>query len=514
MNFSYSPYEGVGRIQGLVGCWDLNEGTGTVAVDASGNGNNGTITGANWITGLFGNALNFTAGSRLLVSSSASFNISDHITLCAWIYPASTGQNGAGRIIAKNDPYDYGLAMNSDGSICFVANGRFLASSKAISLNKWHFVVGTFDKDLASNQVKIYVDGVLKGQATLASLSSSSTPIYIGNRADNIVAFNGTIDCVSIYNRTLSAVDVTSLYVMGEVPDPVSFASYYNYNDSATNDIMLIHVNSPDNKTNSVLVTCTSFFVSNKLIFQANDSVSLNVWTTLGQPVFTSGVWNSQNYTTSLTVNASSTCQLDWTPGASPSVSNISITPTYAGNTTIFSALWSDNQSLSGGGYIFCTNNTGQWTNSTWIAFDLNPDWGNTTLTLNSTAGIPIGFREYANNTLNLWGDTGIYAVTTTVVSTSIATVTPTPTPLVAASTKPTPKPTSTISSNATVPGTPVLTPSTAQNSFPTQMVLYVVVIIIVLLVVVLTFAFKKGYVSIELVDEDSPVESSDDYTI
>ena len=39
-----------GNEVGLVGYWDFEEGTGSVANDLSGNGNNGTINGASWST--------------------------------------------------------------------------------------------------------------------------------------------------------------------------------------------------------------------------------------------------------------------------------------------------------------------------------------------------------------------------------------------------------------------------------------------------------------------------------
>ena len=53
-NFSTPPYQGVTN---EVGYWDMNEGAGRTIIDESGNANNGTITGANWINGKFGNAL-------------------------------------------------------------------------------------------------------------------------------------------------------------------------------------------------------------------------------------------------------------------------------------------------------------------------------------------------------------------------------------------------------------------------------------------------------------------------
>ncbi len=45
---------------GLVGYWNFDEGSGTVAADGSGSGNNGTINGATWVAGKVGSgALSF-----------------------------------------------------------------------------------------------------------------------------------------------------------------------------------------------------------------------------------------------------------------------------------------------------------------------------------------------------------------------------------------------------------------------------------------------------------------------
>ena len=39
-----------GNEQGLVGCWDFNEGTGSTLTDQTSNGNHGTMNGATWST--------------------------------------------------------------------------------------------------------------------------------------------------------------------------------------------------------------------------------------------------------------------------------------------------------------------------------------------------------------------------------------------------------------------------------------------------------------------------------
>ena len=50
---------------GLVAAYGFDEGSGTTVTDASGNGNNGTITNATWVTtGKYGEALKFNGTQR------------------------------------------------------------------------------------------------------------------------------------------------------------------------------------------------------------------------------------------------------------------------------------------------------------------------------------------------------------------------------------------------------------------------------------------------------------------
>jgi hypothetical protein len=96
-----------------------------------------------------------------------------------------------------------------------------------------------------------------------------------------------------------------------------------------------------------------------------------------------------------------------------PKYSNVSVNNTIAGLPTLFSAYWTDNVALSG--YIFATNNTnGTWVNDSFMSMTGAANWSNVTKTLNSTEGLTIGWRIYANDTSNNWNDTGVQTLITT----------------------------------------------------------------------------------------------------
>lgn len=98
-------------------------------------------------------------------------------------------------------------------------------------------------------------------------------------------------------------------------------------------------------------------------------------------------------------------------PISPPSYSSISVSATFAGQSCTFYSGWNDNYGLSG--YIFSTNNTGLWQNTTWTPFLGTPSLASVTQNLNSNIGAVIGYNWYANNTNGLWNDTGLQTLTT-----------------------------------------------------------------------------------------------------
>jgi len=87
--------------KGLVGYWSMNEGTGTVAGDGSGNGNRGTLTGGpTWVDGKRGKALNFDGTNDYVDSvDGASLNLQS-VSMSAWVKTTTSG----GYIVAKKTP--------------------------------------------------------------------------------------------------------------------------------------------------------------------------------------------------------------------------------------------------------------------------------------------------------------------------------------------------------------------------------------------------------------------------
>lgn len=210
---------------GLVGYWPfggnyMNWATGK-ALDASGNGNDGSITGMSTSTspvqGRVGQALNFdNTDDKIIVQNSTSLNITGQITVSAWIYPRSFGGANLARIIDKSDTDGYLLLLNNTtGSkalyFLYGSSPVGVTYDNAITLNTWQHVLCT----LSGLSVNCYLNGVSLGSYQFGSAPSSGSNASLGiggKSSDNTRQFDGYIDEVRIYNRALSASEVLQLY--------------------------------------------------------------------------------------------------------------------------------------------------------------------------------------------------------------------------------------------------------------------------------------------------------------
>jgi len=124
----------------------------------------------------------------------------------------------------------------------------------------------------------------------------------------------------------------------------------------------------------------------------------------------TSNNWNSTGAQSFITIPVSgdTTSPTYWS-------TTVSVNTTRTGHPCLFQTLWIDNVGLSG--LIFGTNNTGSWQNDTWTdpwTGTPTSGWSNRVKTLNTTAGLMIQWRIWANDTSNNWNSTGIRSFMTT----------------------------------------------------------------------------------------------------
>ena len=217
----------------LVAYWTFDEGSGDIVYDSSGNDNNGTINGAEWDAGKYGNALLFNAQDNYVeVPTSDSLEIDTNVTIAAWINWIDAGDTWLA-IMAngqQDGPWEnYGLFVNRDGRYLYFTlslDGGHVTQSapnNVIEPDEWLHACATWDGSTA----RIYVNGeMVLEQAQAGQLVPPQLPLRIGHRNGSAHYYNGIIDEVRIYNHALTEVEILAAmeggegypYALGPVP--------------------------------------------------------------------------------------------------------------------------------------------------------------------------------------------------------------------------------------------------------------------------------------------------------
>ena len=239
----------------LVGWWKLDDGSGTTAIDSSGNGNDGTLTAGTagfpewkttgddfWVgTG----ALEFHGGAAsgegdlVDCGNSTIFDITENITFALWVkidaftmtyqYVFSKGHNYM-ILRAADTPYlrvVFNGLSTGDGDD-YYAGGTTIP----IDDGQWHHVAASYDS--STGIVAFYTDGILEeSKTTSGSIPVNTESLCIGRRnQSNRKGTDAIIDDVRIYNRALTEAEILAAmegaggfpYALG--PNPADGAYY------------------------------------------------------------------------------------------------------------------------------------------------------------------------------------------------------------------------------------------------------------------------------------------------
>ncbi|MFC2142988.1 LamG domain-containing protein [Candidatus Aenigmatarchaeota archaeon] len=224
----------------------FNEGSGDVVYDTSPHGNNGTIIGPTWISGLFGNALNFQdSDHRIIVPSSTLFNsITNELTVEAWINPETATMDNIGivcRGVFNNEQFC--LHISRQTVIFFVrdnfGNKYEVPSNTEVGIGDWSHVAGVYNSQ--DNRMEIYVNGEITiGDSNTRNVRLLTNDILIGNIESALggpsVGFEGGIDEVKISNISKSftspgAIDSIDLIIDVSYPN-INFVRLYDESEN------------------------------------------------------------------------------------------------------------------------------------------------------------------------------------------------------------------------------------------------------------------------------------------
>ena len=191
-----------------VGMWLFDNGKGDIAIDSSGNGNDGElIANPDWVDGKFDGALEFDGGNHVEILNSDSLN-GDSFTLSLWCQPNELRIQG---LADKTPAPQWRLFMNNPGgNVEFDALPGEIGNiaTPATSVGQWSHIAATYDAGTAT--AKIYFDGALTQEAAGVDMNVSS-PVNINIASPESTRFNGIIDEVGIFNVALTVDDIKNI---------------------------------------------------------------------------------------------------------------------------------------------------------------------------------------------------------------------------------------------------------------------------------------------------------------
>ena len=226
--------------KGLVGLWILNEGSGSIIYDLSGNGNDGTLTSmvplADWVTGRDGWALNFDGTDDFIAldgDNPGMETITNKMTVSLWAKQDALGADDT--FIMQGDyaaTRDWSWCMQTSGTggneriQVFITDalndggGNHMLTPLGSWTLGWHRVLFVFNGTGASDadRLRMWLDDVeqvltLTGTISSSLINPADEPFTIGTFSGLGRFWNGNIANVQIWNRVLTEQEVESLYI-------------------------------------------------------------------------------------------------------------------------------------------------------------------------------------------------------------------------------------------------------------------------------------------------------------
>ena len=211
---------------GLIAHWELNGN----ANDSVGS-NDGTVYGATWTDGVFGQALQFDGDDDYVGGTTSPFGFEDStFTVSAW---AKTTVLGGNSIVSEGAWSSGGWHLAfKEGSVGVMLkdgtpnqlNAYSNYSIDTFNDGTWHHiaaVIATSTTDPLGNHADVYVDGSIVStlESQLYAYIPSPDSWRIGARpAGTVTFFCGSIDDVRIFDGALSSEEIEAL----AVPEPAT----------------------------------------------------------------------------------------------------------------------------------------------------------------------------------------------------------------------------------------------------------------------------------------------------
>lgn len=209
---------GGGGPAGLRAAYSMDEGSGTVLTDTSGQGNHGTlVNGPSWVAGQHGTALGFDGvDAYVTVPNSAALDVAGlAVTVEFWANVPASGTSTV--LLAKPwvagqhvfPFYQYAVEhVGASGELVFhfgTSTVGLRSFPMAAGPAGWRHVAFTYD----GSHLRGYLGGVQQVDYQVPfALEARGTPLLLGVQGALGQAYGGLLDDVRLYGRALTAAEV------------------------------------------------------------------------------------------------------------------------------------------------------------------------------------------------------------------------------------------------------------------------------------------------------------------
>jgi hypothetical protein len=224
-----------------VAYWPLDETSGTIAYDQSGNGFNGTYAGgvslgrpglpnstqAAFFDGISGNV----TLNDVPLTSTTSVTIEGWVNLTGW----SSTNTGHGSLLKCGGNNGYGVGVGADGN-SWDSAGNYLIGlyeilswnpaypSTQVSITGWHHIVMTIEANSTSS---FYLDGILVGTNGNSGIYAPTTITTIASDGNGRYLL-GEICNVALYNKRLTSAQILAHFNATTItPGPIAISPLF-----------------------------------------------------------------------------------------------------------------------------------------------------------------------------------------------------------------------------------------------------------------------------------------------
>jgi len=215
------------------GVWHLNDQSSII--DQTGGGNNGTNLGTGGavnIVGKIGGALDFESGDGdyISIANEANFDISQAITVSAWIKVESFTISWQAFITKGDNAWRLQRNGTANSASLDLSPAGFLNGSVSVNDGAWHYVAGTYDRQVQN----LYIDGVLDAFVlNTNAIALRDYLVYIGaNAQQGGRNFDGIIDEARVLVNARSASWIKTEFLNQNNP-----GSFYTLGSESVNSL-------------------------------------------------------------------------------------------------------------------------------------------------------------------------------------------------------------------------------------------------------------------------------------